>query len=226
MAVGGRAGNRRTENGLTERAQILLKIGGIVQLGPLKGPENRLEMRETGPRPLLALTACSAGEVPKLSIVAPPPTTTRYVTLPRPPYMGYSQFGITWSGVASLRGVVGTTTYVYAEGGGGEQQLRRCRGLVLRYGDGTTRTLGQCRVGIDEEVHTQKPVGLCYMNMVDDGSVALEFLADGAEPHAGHVSGDDGDEEEEDGWACHAMEGGITFWFIASYARMMISGLT
>lgn len=40
-----------------------------------------------------------------------------------------------------------------------------CNGILLRYSDGTERSLGQCRFGLDDVEHVEKPVSLCYSPM-------------------------------------------------------------
>lgn len=83
-----------------------------------------------------------------------------------------------------------------------------CRGILIRYEDGTERALGQCRVGVDPSEACVRPQQIRYLDvswaLIEEGlncRTAVEFRS--AETHVS-VKKD---------WLCSNMEGYLKFWF-------------
>ncbi|KAL7927399.1 hypothetical protein ACQKWADRAFT_276567 [Trichoderma austrokoningii] len=86
-----------------------------------------------------------------------------------------------------------------------------CRGIVLEYRNGSTRALGQCRLGVDLSEECFEPAQLCYSSL-GNNSVQVKVYSNG-DLHAGH------DDEEAD-WTCCLMRGVLEFWFSETDAKI------
>ncbi|RFU77896.1 hypothetical protein TARUN_4294 [Trichoderma arundinaceum] len=78
-----------------------------------------------------------------------------------------------------------------------------CRGLLLEYENGSQRSLGECRIGLDLERTYRNPVCICIAQEPDDRRPDIKVRAD-CKPEHKHKSDD---------WKCHRMRGTLKFWF-------------
>ncbi|MBE3046651.1 hypothetical protein IMZ48_29800 [Candidatus Bathyarchaeota archaeon] len=124
--------------------------------------------------------------------------------LPRDVFGGYQRGeGSIHFSSAPLRGVV--LAEVLQRGRG-----PYCRGLMLTYGDGCQRALGDCRVGVDPSRRYEKPGRLCICRSSEEDpsynrkwwSAKVVFQGSRAHRH------DDGES-----WVCVDMAGTLNFWF-------------
>ncbi|UKZ87605.1 uncharacterized protein TrAFT101_003391 [Trichoderma asperellum] len=81
-----------------------------------------------------------------------------------------------------------------------ERGAPACRGIVLEYGNGSKRGLGQCRLGVDQTEECIDPTQLCYSSL-GKNSVQVRFSNGSSHWH------------EETGWTCCMMRGVLEFWF-------------
>jgi len=82
------------------------------------------------------------------------------------------------------------------------------RGVLFQYGNGASRALGECRVGVSPCRRYEKPKFLCALKTeivvlpeVTYGGVQFEFSQDLDHSH------------KEEGWVCHSMSGVLQLWF-------------
>lgn len=106
-----------------------------------------------------------------------------------------------------------------------------CLGILLQYGDGTLRALGQCRFGAASVVHTENPVQLCLSPISYEEmprrrlgrrkwlkGQLTHFLAEGA-----RIQANEGESPEEEQRVCYDMRGTAEFWYYCRESRLQIA---
>ncbi|KAM0346229.1 hypothetical protein ACHAPU_005654 [Fusarium lateritium] len=83
-----------------------------------------------------------------------------------------------------------------------------CKAILLDYGNGARRALGNCRLGIDRAKTYLRPSHICYRAAGHASGIRRDIPAVRVEAgcNANH-------DHEEDGWVCSMMEGTMEFWF-------------
>ncbi|KAL6413025.1 hypothetical protein AUP68_02520 [Ilyonectria robusta] len=86
-----------------------------------------------------------------------------------------------------------------------DEESRLCKGIVIHYLDGTRRSLGQCRVGLDPTQTYTEPSHFCYAYpRVGRDGLEVQFTTDSEHKHWN---------SHELEWACYQMAGVLQFWF-------------
>ncbi|OAA57936.1 hypothetical protein SPI_06821 [Niveomyces insectorum RCEF 264] len=92
-----------------------------------------------------------------------------------------------------------------------------CRGLLLWYGNGGVRALGECRICVDESLLVKSPAVICYRK--------LRYRAYRYASHDGVVVDAGGATQHhhaEDGWTCHEVgRGTLHFHFTTNRSFVM-----
>lgn len=101
------------------------------------------------------------------------------------------------------------------------KDARHFQGIILDYANGTRRALGQCRLGLDPVVQSNKPFSICYAHkpFVSPNTRATLYRVDVV------FRGDEGCQREDTEllkWTCCAMEGTVQVWFAESQTRLNV----
>jgi hypothetical protein len=102
-------------------------------------------------------------------------------------------------------------------------EFRICTGILLRYADGTRRSLGQCRLGYDDVTHVEEPIYWCYTPTTyrlanyhgEISGFLVQFL-----PRELHCHQSSAQQSME--WTCYGMEGTVEFWFNSTSMQLNI----
>lgn len=138
---------------------------------------------------------------------------------PSPKFQDYSMtdacpFDHAYHSSAPLRGVVGLEIYHFGES-------RLCRGIILRYENGSERALGQCRLGVDPVRIVENPAFLCFANTFYNRPNTEVRCS------AAWVESFQTEEHEHDGpgWTCCTMKDRVEFWFTYEQAKLNLAQL-
>ncbi|ATY58484.1 hypothetical protein A9K55_003075 [Cordyceps militaris] len=91
-----------------------------------------------------------------------------------------------------------------------------CKGILLRYRNGTERSLGQCRLGFDDVAHVDSPVSIHYSSIsykpplqkyAIRGHIVQFFDRSTEMPEHGKDTADEGEKRRH-----HDMRGTVEFW--------------
>ncbi|QPG98958.1 hypothetical protein C2857_000510 [Epichloe festucae Fl1] len=95
-----------------------------------------------------------------------------------------------------------------------------CMGILLKYKNGAQRSLGQCRIGVDQVDYHDNPVRLCLQrcqvpskavrNITSLQVTNVKILCT-TEHH--HI---------EDGWTCYTLQGQLHFWYACNETHLTI----
>ncbi len=106
-----------------------------------------------------------------------------------------------------------TTAYAFQD-----RESRFCAGFMLQYADGTFKTLGQCRLGLDKVIAIQKPLWVVYAaasyHSRDRG------LLEGFIVHFSRSSRPGRDVPTNVSWLCHPMVGVLEVWLTGKRTRL------
>lgn len=114
----------------------------------------------------------------------------------------------------SLEAVFSTTVFY-------EKESQFCKGIIIKYHNGTRRALGQCRLGVDPTQYCTAPSHLCHSPITHyrpdakfpRHGVSVEFTT---EPKLQH------NEEATRDWECYRMKGILQFWFNSSQTALQV----
>lgn len=94
-----------------------------------------------------------------------------------------------------------------------------CVGILLDYENGGRRSVGQCRVGVDEVDYYAKPAYICLHGepyFETESSVSLQSTS------VQCTSCGDAHIHDTLGWACFPVEGELEFWFSAEHTLVTV----
>ncbi|EWZ86832.1 hypothetical protein FOWG_10352 [Fusarium oxysporum f. sp. lycopersici MN25] len=166
------------------------KLAGDFSLGPSFDMEDQNFLFQGTPTVLVHNTPGKGG-ITLLGIAGDEPQET--LPAPRFPVISLSPYELAYGGNAitvdlSLKGTVRVDIFKDSSTG--------CfRGFLLEYENGSQRTAGQCRVGVDPVTVCHKPVSFCYRK-VQGGDFdvhkyyELECCPETGDPHYDHASPD------------------------------------
>lgn len=114
----------------------------------------------------------------------------------------------------SLEAVFSTTVFY-------EEESRFCKGIIIKYHDGTRRALGQCRLGVDPTQYCTAPSHLCHSRITHyrpgatfpRHGVSVEFTTEPKHQH---------NEEATRDWECCRMKGILQFWCNSSQTALQV----
>ncbi|KAM0560011.1 hypothetical protein ACHAPJ_003968 [Fusarium lateritium] len=83
-----------------------------------------------------------------------------------------------------------------------------CKAILLEYGNGARRALGNCRLGIDRARTCLNPSRICYRPSGHASGIRRDIPAVRVQAACGSTH-----HHDEGDWICSAMEGVVEFWF-------------
>lgn len=84
-----------------------------------------------------------------------------------------------------------------------------CRGILAEYSNGSQRSLGECRIGLDPVCTYKNPACLCFTQITrirPETFIELKGIRVSSSHHSEH-------EHDTEGWSCFPMHGTLQFWF-------------
>jgi hypothetical protein len=87
-----------------------------------------------------------------------------------------------------------------------------CRGILLTYGNGSQRVLGECRVGVDRSVICRDPLRICFTK-IEYSPPGKRYRLRGTRVEATHAAEHSHELQTELAWECLSMKGALEFWY-------------
>lgn len=196
----------------THEKQIRTRLCGVISVGPVGAVNRQRKPLILANAPTTLIYDASAHDgvsfIGALPRPQPDPSDDEiwnYDTTGRAPYDIYREYAETNFHLSSapLRGVI--LAEVFQRG-----QRPECRGILLTYKDGSKRTVGDCRLGIDPSQRFERPDRLCVAVGGEEnrrpGIPRPFYVKVRFQNGAARVKG----------WKTSKMEGHIYFWFTAN----------
>ncbi|OAQ95893.1 hypothetical protein LLEC1_07954, partial [Akanthomyces lecanii] len=198
-ALGGSAIDSKAINGLESKSLFIqTKHQGLLQAGQCNNEQLSVQlMTPTSGRPLLVHDVVSGF----ISLFSRSSRTTTHYLQARTPLLDCA-----YAGQAALENVMVAQTFMDCRTG-------QCRGIIFQYNDGKVKSIGQCRLGVDETRCVEHPARVCSMTV--DDTLTVEFAWSDAHSHT--------PVDSDAKWECHEMTGTLNLWFDLACAKISIT---
>ncbi|KAL7789021.1 hypothetical protein V8C37DRAFT_411385 [Trichoderma ceciliae] len=90
-----------------------------------------------------------------------------------------------------------------------------CRGILFQYLDGTSQTVGQCRMHFDRTVTVVNPQAFCFRITFQPSTPTHAFFRH-------HITLKHNAQHHQAGWRCFPMDGSVVFWFTEKTTSLCI----
>lgn len=191
------------------------KLHGLIEIGQaLNKPFKVYKFHPTQPRPVfiydIQSNCWSIAEAGYKKEAASISTTQELIKQPPFPSSHFS--------TASLEGVSLVYTFI-------DTSTQFCVGFILEYDNGTSKSLGQCRVGVDDLYCFQRPSRLCYAKGTVPSPLGHGMTREGLILDFGKLypcNHHDSSLNEEMSWSCYKMKGNVECWFTFKATELFI----